>query len=125
MKSFFSKIKTYFVNRFTAFDVHDYIIGGVSLLITALGLYFSIGMSVSLSKGLTLFGSATNQSNEIEQEGPTSSDRNIVTLFWILTTFVFAFTIYYIFFYKIDRTKPTPKEVIDGVVEEIKEEDNN
>ena len=125
MKEFFIKIGNYFKNRFSQFNVHDYIIGGASLLISALGLYFSIGMSVSLSKGLTLFGDANIQSNEREEVGPTSSDRNVITLFWIITSLVIAFTIYYIFFYKIDRTKPTPKDVIDGVVEEIKEDNNN
>lgn len=125
MKEFLNKIKTYFINRFSQFNVHDYIIGGFSLLMSIVGLYFSIGMSVSISQGLTLFGDANKQNNELETKGPTSSDKNILTLFWIITSIVVIFTIYYIFFYKIDRTKPKQKEIIDGVVEEIEEENNN
>ena len=121
MKDFFKKIKTYLKNRFSKFTIHDYIIAGFSFLIGVIGLYFSIGMSIKIGKGLTLFGDVNYTGDEVEKVGPTASDKNIVTLFWILTTAVLLFTVYYVFFYKIDREKPKQKEVIDFAVEEINE----
>ena len=122
MKNILNKIGQYFKNRFTKFSIHDYIISGVSLVLSIFGLYFSIGMSVSLSKGLTLFGDTSYTGREVETSGPTQADKIIITLFWIFTMLALLFTIFYIFIYKVDREKPKPKDVIDFTVEEISEE---
>lgn len=122
IKSFFNKVKLYFINRFSKFNVHNYIILGAVIIISALGLQFSIGMSISLSKGLTLFGDEKNHTNKMEIEGPTSSDIRVLTIFWILTTLVLAFLIFHAFFYKLPEKEVKQKEIVDKKISFVEEE---
>ena len=115
-------MKEFFKNRFSKFTIHDYIIVGFSFFMSIIGLYFSIGMSVTLSKGLALFGDTTYRGSEVEKVGPTPSDKNILTLFWILTIAVLLFSFYYLFLYKVDKEKPKRKEVVDFAVEEMEDD---
>lgn len=105
MKNGFEKIKKYFVNRVKSFDVGSYIVLISMFIFVIIGLYFSIGMSISLSKGLTLFGDSSNASNTIEINGPTSSDILVITFFWIITVLLLLTFIYFLFFKKLKNDK--------------------
>jgi hypothetical protein len=71
--------------RFASFAVGDWIILAFSVVMTIVGLYFSIAMSVKLSQGVTLFGDSDAYTGEIETQGPTQADKLILSLFWILS----------------------------------------
>ena len=109
MKNRFEKIKKYFVNRFKLFDVGSYIVLISMFIFVIIGLYFSIGMSVSISKGLTLFGDSSNSSNTIEIKGPTSADILVITFFWIITILLLLTFIYFLFFKKIKNNNQDEK----------------
>lgn len=105
MKNNFEKIKKYFVNRFKSFDVGSYVVLVSMFIFVVIGLYFSIGMSVTISKGLTLFGDSSNASNLIEVNGPTSSDILVITFFWIITVLLLLTFIYFLFFKKVKNNE--------------------
>ena len=95
-------MKNYF-ERFKKFDVDYWIIVISLFVVTFLGLYFSIGMSVKMVSGYTLFGSSSTLPKDVERIGPTSSDILVLTIFWISTAIVLLTFIYYSFIKKVDK----------------------
>ena len=95
-------MKNYF-ERFKKFDGHYWIIVISLFVVTFLGLYFSIGMSVKMVSGYTLFGSSSTLPKDVERIGPTSSDILVLTIFWISTAIVLLTFIYYSFIKKVDK----------------------
>ncbi|MDY5650240.1 MAG: hypothetical protein SPK64_04310, partial [Candidatus Enterosoma sp.] len=85
------------------FDVHYWIIVISLFVVTFLGLYFSIGMSVKMVSGYTLFGSSSTLPKDVERIGPTSSDILVLTIFWISTAIILLTFIYYSFIKKVDK----------------------
>ena len=114
--------KNYF-SRFKKMRAKHWVIIAGATIATILGLYFSIGMSVSISQGKTLFGDASLVTKETEISGPTNADISVLVLFWVLTALILAFTVYYVFFAKVDNSKPVKKEVVNGKVIVIKEKE--
>ena len=92
-----------YLERFKKFDVHYWIIVIFLFVVNFLGLYFSIGMSVKMASGYTLFGSSSTLPKDVERIGPTSSDILVLTIFWISTAIVLLTFIYYSFIKKVDK----------------------
>ncbi len=119
MISLFEKLK----NRIKSFDKHDWIILAFLLVVIILGLYLSIGMTVSAANGYTLFGdSSYYDSSEAEIYGPTSSDILVITVFWILTALCIATFVFLFFFKKKEKKEVVLKEIVDGKTVIVKEE---
>ena len=95
-----------YLERFKRFDVHDWVINAFLFLASVLGFYFSIGMSISMSKGISLF----DKSGQV-----TPSDLSVLALVWILTIIVFLSFVFEFFFKKINHEKIIRKEINDGV----------
>ncbi len=114
---------TWLKDRFRKIDRDEWIVLCGILVVFALLLYFSIGMSISVSKGWTLFGEASAPSDEMEIEGPTSWDLMILSLFWILTALILALFVYRLFFRKIEKKKVVHKVIVHGQTVVSKEKD--
>ncbi len=115
----FEKLKT----RIKAFDVHDWVIMAFLLVVIVIALYISIGMTVSVANGYTLFGdSSYYDSSEAEIYGPTSSDILVITIFWVLTALCLAILIYLFFFKKQEKKEVVLKEIVEGKTIIVKEE---
>ena len=106
--------------RFKALTIHDYIVVILCFVVLVLGLYLAIGMSVSVSKGLTLFGDSKNQSGDAEVTGPTRADISVLVLVWILVALMIVIFIYLLLFKKPTQKLKVTKEVIDNKVVDIK-----
>ncbi len=113
------KIKERF-QKFTKNDIVTLIGLGLAVL---LGLYFSIGMSVSVAQGKTLFGDSNNHENVMETVVSTS-DYIVLSLFWVLTGLVIALLVYYLFFRKAEEKKVVKKEIVSGKTVIVKEDDD-
>ncbi len=116
------KIVDYFTERFKSFDRDEWLIVAGVFLTLVLLLWFSIGMSVSIAKGYTLFGDTSYTGDDAELVGPTSSDIAVLTLFWILAVAMLALFVYRFFFRPIAKEKASHKEIIDGKTYVIKDE---
>lgn len=121
------KIRNYFRNRFKNIQRDEWIVIIALFAVTAILLWFSIGMSVSLSKGLTLFGETGSSAGSGEEiVAPTSADITVLTLFWILTVLILALFLYRLFVHKPRKTAIVRKEIVNGktiIVKEEKEDD--
>lgn len=106
--------------RFNALTIHDCIVVILCFVVLALGLYLAIGMSVSVSKGLTLFGDSKNQSGDAEVTGPTRADISVLVLVWILVALMIVIFTYLLLFKKPTQKLKVTKEVIDNKVVDIK-----
>ena len=107
--------------RFSQFTIHDYLPIVCLTILFAFGLYFSISMSITIAKGLTLFGDSNTRPSGVETEGPTSADISVLSLIWILVVLLLVILIYLIFFKKTVKNSVTKKEVIDNKIIEIKQ----
>ncbi len=121
------RIRNYFQNRFRNIKRDEWVVIIALFAVMAILLWFSIGMSVSLGKGLTLFGErATSAGSSDEVTGPTSADITVLTLFWILTVLILALFVYRLFVYTPKKTTVVRKEIVNGktiIVKEDKEDD--
>lgn len=108
-------------NHFKKMSIHDIISLVFMGLASVLGLYMSIGMSVSIANGKTLFGDSANHENVMETT-VSSSDYIVMSLFWILTAAVLALFVYYLVFKKLDEKKPVKKEIVQGKTVVVKED---
>lgn len=118
--------KNYF-ERFKKFKLKEWLTIIFMGLVSILGLYMSIGFSVKIAQGYTLFGDSSKRAEEVELK-TTSSDIYVLVLYWILTLLVLALFIYTAFFKKIDDKKPVKKDIYKGktiLVDERKEEKND
>lgn len=106
--------------RFKALTIHDYIVVILCFVVLVLGLYLAIGMSVSVSKGLTLFGDSKNQSGDAEVTGPTRADISVLVLVWILVALMIVIFTYLLLVKKPTQKLKVTKEVIDNKVVDIK-----
>lgn len=111
--------------RFSKFTIHDYLPMICLAIVFIFGLYFAISMSVTLSKGLTLFGDSNQRPSGIEMEGPTSADISVLSLIWVLVALLLATLIYLIFFKKPVKNGVTKKEIIDNKIVEVKQENTD
>jgi|LAHS01.1.fsa_nt_gb hypothetical protein len=100
--------------RFASFAVGDWIILAFSVVMTIVGLYFSIAMSVKLSQGVTLFGNSDAYTGDIETQGPTQADKLILSLFWILSLILLGFSVFYAFFKSMAKKPVVHKEIVAG-----------
>ena len=116
------KILDFFKNRFRKINRDEWIVIAALLVVLAILLWFSIGMSISLSQGFTLFGDPSNTTGKVETDGPTSSDITVLSLFWILTVLILAIFVYRLFFRKIEKTNVVRKEIVNGKTIIVKEE---
>lgn len=119
----------YEIKRFKSFTWNHIVLLVFLVLMFAGLLWLMIGMSISLSKGLSLFGSADGVKNQA-----TAFDITILT---VVVIFVFIFNCligYYLLFSPIIKLQPEDKTIVNGKVlvahqseEEIKEqkEDNS
>lgn len=108
-------------NHFKKMSIHDLISLVFMGLASVLGLYMSIGMSVSIANGKTLFGDSANHENVMETT-VSSSDYIVMSLFWILTAAVLTLFVYYLVFKKPDEKKPVKKEIVQGKTVVVKED---
>ncbi len=108
--------------RFKKLSKLDWVEFACCFLVFVILLYFSIGMSISLAKGLTLFGDSSNTSNSVEIEGPTTSDVIIITLMWVLTVLLLLIWAYMLFFKKPSGKLEVTKEVVNNKIVEMEEE---
>ncbi len=111
------KIKEHF-KKMTKNDIVSLICMGLA---SVLGLYMSIGMSVSIANGKTLFGDANNHEDVMETVVSTN-DYIVLTLFWVLTAIVLFLFVYYLIFKKPDEKKIVKKEIVEGKTVIVKEE---
>jgi len=110
--------------RFSKFTRDDYIVLIACTLIGLLGLYFAIGMSVSLGRGLTLFGASNStQTDTVEVRGPTGNDILVLVLVWVLTAIVLGFSVFQAFFRRIERKPVVHKEIVNGKTVYLREEE--
>lgn len=116
------KILDFFKNRFRKINRDEWIVIAALLVVLAILLWFSIGMSISLSQGFTLFGDPSNTTGKVETDGPTSSDITVLSLFWILTVLILVIFVYRLFFRKIEKTNVVRKEIVNGKTIIVKEE---
>lgn len=116
------KILDFFKNRFRKINRDEWIVIAALLVVLAILLWFSIGMSISLSQGFTLFGDPSNTTGKVETDGPTSSDITVLSLFWVLTVLILAIFVYRLFFRKIEKTNVVRKEIVNGKTIIVKEE---
>lgn len=114
------KIKEHF-NKMTKNDIISVICMGLA---SVLGLYMSIGMSVSIANGKTLFGDANNHQDVMETVVSTN-DYIVLSLFWILTIIVSFLFVFYLFFKKPNDKKPVKKEIVEGKTVIVKEENKD
>lgn len=119
MPKFLERLK----NRFKTMGRDEWIVVAALFVVFALLLYFSIGMSVSLSKGLTLFGDANHEGNAPEVVGPTSFDITAITVFWVVTALIALLFVYRLFFRKIEKKAVVRKEIVHGHTVIVKEEE--
>lgn len=112
--------------RFKKFTVSNWVTAGFMFLILGFGLYMSIGMSVKLAQGYTLFGDSSVYDNtKVETSGPTSADISVLVLYWVLTVALLALFVYFVFFRNVEEVnKPTNKKIVDGQTVVIKEKEN-
>lgn len=111
------KIKEHF-KKMTKHDIFSIACMGLASI---LGLYMSIGMSVSVANGKTLFGDSNNHENVMET-AVSRNDYIVLTLFWVLTAIVLFLFIYYLIFKKPEDKKIVKKEIVEGKTVIVKEE---
>lgn len=116
---------TNYWSRFSKLTKRDWVIIVSMGLVFFFLLYMSIGMSVKMAQGMSLFGDSSYNGSEVEMQ-VTSTDLGILSLFWILSILLGALFVYTFFFKKMEQKTMTRKEVVGGkivVVEEKKEEE--
>lgn len=117
-------MKKYF-ERFKNFDVATWIIVVSMFIMIVVGLQFSIGMSIKMASGLTLFGDSNNADNKLEVKGPTQADLYILSTFWIVTILLMALFIYYMFFKKVrTRDNNIEDEKVNKEIETINKKED-
>ena len=109
--------------RFLSHTKDEWLTIGGLFIVSFLGLYFSIAMSVKIAQGVTLFGDSSNMQGGVET-AVSSSDYAVLILFWILSAIMVALLVYYFFFKHSDGKKPVRKEIIDGKTVIIKEKED-
>ena len=85
-------------------------------------LWFLIGMSVSLSKGLSLFGGSYGEETS---QTPGNMDYIILAFAIVLNVLLIAIFIYHMFFSKIEPIGPQDKVIIKGRIVETKMEQDH
>lgn len=118
-------MKNRLLNRLKSFNTNDIIIFITMLLADVLGFYMSIGMTVKISQGKTLFGDSGNYETGTVETATTSSDLLVMSFFWILSILVLLLLIYLVFFKKIEHKKVVKKEIVNGKTVIVKEEDEH
>lgn len=108
---------------------NEWIVIAALLVVVAILLYFSIGMSVSIGNGYTLFGDTSYTGQEAEIQGPTGSDITVLSLFWVLTALLLALFVYrlvlgirHLLKEEEEKVKIVRKTIVNGRTVVVKEE---
>lgn len=108
---------------------NEWIVIAALLVVVAILLYFSIGMSVSIGNGYTLFGDTSYTGQEAEIQGPTGSDITVLSLFWVLTVLLLALFVYrlvlgirHLLTEEEEKVKIVRKTIVNGRTVVVKEE---
>lgn len=108
---------------------NEWIVIAALLVVVAILLYFSIGMSVSIGNGYTLFGDTSYTGQETEIQGPTGSDITVLSLFWVLTALLLALFVYrlvlgirHLLKEEEEKVKIVRKTIVNGRTVVVKEE---
>jgi len=109
-------------DRFRYIPASDWILYAIAFVLDVAGFIFSIGFSVKMSEGFTLFGDTSKAPSGVETSGPTQADLLLLSVFWILSVLVLAYLVYVLLIQKREPAKEVVhKEVINGKVVEMKE----
>lgn len=110
------------LNRFKSFKWNHWLLIVLVLIFEAVCLYFLIGMSISISKGLTLFGGGYFQEDSTKVG---SFDYVMLTIVCLLNLMMIFLFIYFVFFSKVEYVKKQTKTILNGKVVDINQNVEN
>lgn len=114
-----SRFKIDFKSRFSSFTWNHYLLLSLIFIFMVVSLSFFIGMSVSISKGLTLFGGGYVDSEDPSKVG--SFDYVMLVIFLLLSLMMIFLFVYYLLFSKVKKIPKVTKEIIHGKIVDLDE----
>ena len=117
------------LERFKSFPKGDWVLLVSAFLLDICAFVFSIGFSVKIGEGKTLFGDTKQYASDIiETKGPTTGDIEMLVLFWIVAVLLLAYIVYALFSQKQKEGPIVHKDIMNGrtiIIEEEEKKDDS